>query len=533
MIGIPRATIILTSFVILMTVSSAWNISHLGRQGDDTVDAFLSYPRVFDGQVADGLETAIQIRALFYLNLAAYNCWANYHPTAVDIFGRDRFKRPVEEHTLNNKNIALFYAQLRIYEGSPSSFGGPEGIPLLRELMVEEGLDPDDTSTDTTTAVGIGNREGTDTARLMALDNWNQEGMQTSTDSFYALPFSDYSGYIPKNNPWEIEFPFKWQPLLETDGKGVFFRQEHSVPFTGDTLAFSLTPDEVAARTVESPYSNPDANKDQASSSDINKLKNEAKEVFKKSRKLTETQRLFAEYFDNKVSTFRTAENPLGTPGLGTAMRFFVVGAQLGLDFDQDMIYGIAENIATYDALITVWKEKRRQDAIRPTGQTMDMLFAPDKTFKVWGGPNKPNTNIKAREWQSYIHTMPHSEFPSASACICHAVVQQTLEYTNGQDDLPFQTTIAKGASKFYPGEIPNQEETLTIDKISDWDELCGESRLWAGVHFEPAVQAGKDLCDGIGQQSQQVVDSMVAGTPVLKWIDWLPPDTPSFWEEP
>lgn len=80
------------------------------------------FPNVFNDIVTDGLETPLQIRAFFYLNLAVFNSWASYHPTAVDVFGRSKFRRPEDEHTVENKNTAIYYAILRLYQASPPEF---------------------------------------------------------------------------------------------------------------------------------------------------------------------------------------------------------------------------------------------------------------------------------------------------------------------------------------------------------------------------------------------------------------------------
>lgn len=42
-----------------------------------------------------------------------------------------------------------------------------------------------------------------------------------------------------------------------------------------------------------------------------------------------------------------------------------------------------------------------------------------DAEVEAYAGPGEGVQSIKATEWDSYTRTMPHSEFPSASACIC------------------------------------------------------------------------------------------------------------------
>ncbi|KAI0559265.1 PAP2/haloperoxidase-like protein [Gracilaria domingensis] len=463
--------------------------------------------------------------------MATYNAWASYHPTAVDIFGRSRFRRPANEHTRDNKNLAVLYALFRVYEESPHSFGGDSGIPVYRELIEELGYDPDDRSTDLTTPIGIGNRAGWDTARLMRIDGWNSEGDLTATQKNYKQFFADYTDYTPFNNPWKIDFPFKWQPMLEDNGRGFFFRQEFVAPYAGSAISFSLSPEEVESRKVTSPYRKDTATIDEALPRDIKTLRRQAKKLLSVSENLTEKERVLAELFDNKAKAFRTEENPAGIASIATAVRFLLVGPGLDLNLDEEIIYGMGSNFASFDSLMTAWKEKRRVDAIRPTGQTMKFLFG-NRKFKVWGGPGKKPVMIKAAEWQPYIRTMPHSDIPSGSSCSCTAVVEFALANTKGRDFFPYKFTVPKGSSKFYPGQVPAEDMEIEINHLSEWAELCGQSRLWAGVHFEPAIEAGANLCKGIGQASQNLMDRLVAGEADFTWLKSLPDDVERFWEE-
>lgn len=485
---------------------------------------------IFDRILGDDLETPVQFRGTLYLDFAMWNSWAAYHPTAVDIFGRSRFRRPIEEHTSDNKNTAMILAIFRIYEASPQSYGGPSRLEAFRDILRTRGLDPENRSMDTTTAVGIGNRAGADVARLMAIDGWNEKGDIRGTPPNYRQPFADYTGYTPRNNPWKIKFPFRWQPVLENNGFGFFSRQESVIPFAGSAIAFSQTKDEMARRKVKSPFQKRSASVKTATQSDIDLLRSLAKGVLRTSKKLTEEQRIYAEMFDNKIKGFRTADNVF-LPGIALAFRFVLLPPALDWDMEQDMVYALSSGIAAFDSMVASWKEKRRLDAVRPTGQTMEFLFG-NSTFKVWGGPGKEDVRIKAEEWLPYIRTMPHAEFPSGSACTCSTLLENALVNTNNREDFPYKVSVPKGSSKFYPGMVPEKDFEINIEKLSDWDRLCGQSRLWAGVHFKPSIMAGKELCSGIGKDSQDFVVKLLNGVWDAKWLTWLPANVERFWEE-
>ena len=45
-----------------------------------------------------------------------------------------------------------------------------------------------------------------------------------------------------------------------------------------------------------------------------------------------------------------------------------------------------------------------------------------DELVETYAGPDRGVATIKAEEWQPFIRTMPHSEYPSASSCICEVI---------------------------------------------------------------------------------------------------------------
>lgn len=58
-----------------------------------------------------------------------------------------------------------------------------------------------------------------------------------------------------------------------------------------------------------------------------------------------------------------------------------------------------------------------RHDLPRPTSIIHDIFG--DSEVETYAGPGEGAQTIKASEWEPFIRTMPHSEFPSASACMC------------------------------------------------------------------------------------------------------------------
>ena len=121
-------------------------------------------------------------RIRFIISLGMVDAAAPYHPTAVGMYTRVP-RRPESEWTDRNINTAMMHATYHTLVGLL-----PERELVWREMLTDYGLNPDDTSSDLGTAVGIGNvtRKGAVQGRLY--DGMNQTGN-----------YQDTSGYFPVN----------------------------------------------------------------------------------------------------------------------------------------------------------------------------------------------------------------------------------------------------------------------------------------------------------------------------------------------
>ncbi|CAN0334589.1 unnamed protein product, partial [Ectocarpus sp. 8 AP-2014] len=73
-----------------------------------------------------------------------------------------------------------------------------------------------------------------------------------------------------------------------------------------------------------------------------------------------------------------------------------------------------------------------------------------DELVEAYAGPDQGVRNVKASEWDPFIRTMPHSEYPSASACVCENARDFARQVENflGNDKI-------KPALQFPPGPPP------------------------------------------------------------------------------
>lgn len=57
-----------------------------------------------------------------------------------------------------------------------------------------------------------------------------------------------------------------------------------------------------------------------------------------------------------------------------------------------------------------------------------------------------------------------------------------------------------KGCSFAEPGITPEADTTVEFKTWDDFTKVCAQSRLWAGVHFQPAIDSAIELCTPIGK---------------------------------
>lgn len=472
------------------------------------------------------LEAPLQVRASLYIHLSLWNAWAAYHPNATDIFGRTAHKRPPEEHTLLNTNIAMLQALYTLLSLAPSSFAGSPTLPILRQILDSYGLLlpcqlPSCSSPFISNALAVGTVVGKDVAILTKHDGWNEAGNLPGT-SFLGAPFADTTGYQPVNDANLLKFPFRWQPAEETNGFGSFYSQRHVVPHVGSTFAFTLNSSDIQRRTVQPPYRCRAARRKNACPRDLKVLRRSCRQVLRRASKLNERQIILAEFFDDKVRPFKSVHNPEGISSIVPIFRK-LIPTTMGWSLERDMTFALGMHVAMLDAMVLAWKEKCRIDAVRPSASSINYALGRIPTTIVNSSAQKIIRDV--RYWKPLLRTMPHSEFPSASSCVCTSIVEHALSAIKGRNNISHTVVIKKGASGLFPGILPKNDLHLHFHSLSQWKTICGKSRLWAGVHFEKAVKAGQKLCRGVGTNAHTLAQGFLNGNPDLRWMSWFPQD--------
>lgn len=355
-------------------------------------------------------------------------------------------------------------------------------------------------------------------------DGWNSLGIHTydaEMDSIVncttnCAPYSDTTGYFPRNHPGQErrtprekelskylsrEKSFKkqkyrvkgdnklWQPLLETDDNGNFFRQEHVTPHIGYTAKPLLISKYKEAKKPRYDY------------------KREADLVVNRLQELVGDKKRIQilHDFDNKLIVRALIQISIQSQ--------FV----FSLTFEDYLIFLSGISSAEHDAVLQVWREKVRYDRVRPT--TVIQRWNDDviNTFNGDPSSNEPK-DIKARDFQSFIRVMPHSEYPSGSASICTAYTEFTDLFTQEyfgekMNLLPVgEGGVILGCEEGFPLQI-GCGTSYHVHNMTELASVCGESRLWGGMHFTKAVEAGNEIVSGLGQLALDFVKTIKAGS--------------------
>lgn len=440
------------------------------------------------------LQTPIAIRYATLLSVARYEVISACYPNSLGFLAVRNYIPPPFCLDLNHLVQITLTVEYRLISDSHPSIA-----PIYATFLSSNGVDITNSTRDTSTIPGIANTLADPLVQYFRHDGWNALGDLTRHN--FRRSFDDPTAYRPKNHASQpsanLSFPLRWQPqTLPVDHNGLFSTQVHVVPHIGTTARpLILSPRSLDTRRVQAPYSTPNL-RHRISKQDDRLLRTQVRKVFKRSRGLTNDKIRVAYFWENK---FRS---------LGTFLSYY--GAALKftpLDFSR---ISLGEMIAQHDAVLAAWKEKRRHDVLRPTSAIRRLLTG--RVVRAWrprGGVGK----VKAEEWEPLIPAQSHSEYPSGSAAVCAASFQHldvALKSMFRNATIPPFVFVLDGKTEPQSGR--KRETTVVINGFEEAAASCGESRLDAGVHFEPAVEAGYELVSGIGRLAFEHVTDLVEG---------------------
>jgi hypothetical protein len=443
-------------------------------------------PVIFQDVSPTGGDAPLVLRLTTLMTNAWYDATAPYDPDESAVGVYSHLGRQTPGVTNKEMNTALLYASYQVLNSLL-----PHRAQEWNTMLNSVGLAPDNPDIDDlTTPEGIGTEAGKAVVEGRLYDGMNQTG-DADGRTHNPSPYIDYTDYEPVNTAYQLDFPSHWQPDLQRQGMGIYKVQQFVTPQWALTEPYSY-PDPTA-------YAMPAP--DNSDVSNFNSYKNQAKKVLQASANLTEEKKLMAELFDNKIF------------GLGFSALHAAQSQNLSL-FDFIKL-DFLTNMAAFDAGIFVWQEKRRFDAVRPFSAIQHVYG--DETVRAWGGPGKGTVFLPAKEWKSYLEEADHPEYPSASTCFCHAHAQAARLFLPNGNVLDWTVPQPAGSSRIEPGITPAEDISLTFPTWTAFASDCGQSRVWAGVHFQAAVDESAAICDVFGDMAFNYLNTLLDGTAPLR----------------
>merc|ERR1719233_616430 len=305
--------------------------------------------------------------------------------------------------------------------------------------------------------------------------------MELAFHSVNCRPFEDYTGYVPANGPHTLLNETRWMPLVESDGTGFFYTQEHVTPQLSVADGLVGTADQMS-RTVDHP------NYDYLAEMEL---------TYERVASVTDEEIALVALMDSKLLLINAMimgiddHHPLG--------------------FEELALFALGFQLAEHDATLNAWREKVRYDLIRPT--SVSHYLVPEKNVMWFDG-----TNISSSQWQPLIRVMPHAEYPSGSSAICRVTADFAQLYVKnilGWENLATTWVMkAGGAPSNFPAmkEYPKMDHEVTFKTLDELADMCSLSRLLGGMHFSASTQAGEDLVEGIGERAWETVLSLLNG---------------------
>ena len=483
-------TLLGAAVAVATTIAAAHAQQFDFKRGNAAVEVVIPaiVPEVLFTRVSPtGGDATLVLRVTTMVTNAWFDATAPWHPTAQGVY--THLPRQETPKTNREMNIALLYASRQVLDSLL-----PEESARWAAMLSDVGLDPGLTEPGTSTPAGIGNAAGLGVAIGRENDGMNQLGFDDGRD-FNPVPYADYTGYEPANTAYELFDARRWQPDLQRLGMGLYKIQQFVTPQYAlvepysylDPQDFSVPPPENSQKLGQPFY------------------KAQADEVLEASANLTEMQKLKAELFDNKIISL----------GLSAVIESANRNQSL-LEFVQ---LDFLTNMAAFDAGIFIWQEKREHDAVRPFSAIRE-IYGDDEVFAYSGDPLTGPTLLPASEWNSYLEEADHPEYPSASACFCSAHTTSARLFF-GDDNIFFPTEFPAGSSRVEPGSTPATDTTVLYETWTDFNDDCGQSRVWAGVHFQAAVDESQALCPIFGEMAYDYILDLIAGEAALR-----PPST-------
>lgn len=408
----------------------------------------------------------ITSRYLGLIFTSIFDAWSRYDQKAIPVYLSSTERRPIAEHTLRNKEIAISYAAF----GAMKEYYYSD-TELFRKFMKDNGFDPDNTSMDPSTPEGIGNLAAKAVIEARKADGSNQYGDMKGSNG---EPYDDYTHYAPVNSADSNVDINRWQPKYFSDGKGGKFAPGCLTPFWDKVKPIALKSGDQFR-----PGPPPLVGSEQ--------LKNEVREVIDLQANLTDEHKALVEFM---------RDGPQSVQQAGHWLKFAQdVSRRDDHTLDEDVkMYFLIEITAT-DAFIASWDSKMFYDYARPYALVHD--YYKGQTIKAWGGPGKGMVEMQGEEWRPYSPDIflcpPFPSYTSGHSTISGACAE-TLRLFTGDDFFGEEVALIPGSYTEVDSIYFGEPVTLKFPTFTETAEMAGISRVMGGYHIQADNVAGLQL---------------------------------------
>ncbi|TDS14123.1 PAP2 superfamily protein [Maribacter caenipelagi] len=416
----------------------------------------------------------ITSRYLGLIFTSIFDAWSRYDENAIPVYLKAIDRRPIDEQTLSNKEIAISYAAF----GAMKEYYYSD-TEMFRKFMMELGLDPNNTSMDPTTPEGIGNLAAMATIEARKNDGSNQYGDIAGSDG---KPYFDYTNYSPVNTADESTDINRWQPKYFSDGNGGQYAPGCLTPYWQ-----KVTPITMISADQFRPGPPPMYGSEQ--------LKKEVKEVVDLQANLSDEDKALVEFM---------RDGPQSVQQAGHWLKFAQdVSRRDNHNLDQDVKMYFLTEITAMDAFIASWDSKMFYDYARPYALVHE--YYKDKTIKAWGGPGKGVIEMKGQEWRPYSPDIflcpPFPSYTSGHSTISGGCAEVLRLFTGdeyfGESVELMPGTLTEIDSAFYGKPV-----TITFPTFTESANMAGMSRVMGGYHIQADNVAGLQLGRDVAAQA-------------------------------
>lgn len=408
----------------------------------------------------------ITSRYLGLIFVSIFDAWSRYDENAIPIYLENVERRPVAEHSLKNKEIAISYAAfgaMKEYYYSDTA--------MFEAFMLELGLDPNDTSLSPDTPEGIGNLAAKAVIEARINDGSNQYGEVVGSDG---EPYFDYTNYKPVNTADENTEINRWQPKYFSDGNGGQYAPGCLTPYWQLVRPIALK-----SADQFRPGPPPMVGSEQ--------LKKEVKEVIDLQANLTDADKALVEFM---------RDGPQSVQQAGHWLKFAQdVSKRDKHTLDQDVKMYFLTEITAMDAFIASWDSKMYYDYARPYALVHD--YYQDQVIKAWGGPGKGIIEMKGEEWRPYSPDIflcpPFPSYTSGHSTISGAC-GEALRLFTGADYFGEEVELIPGSLTETDPKNFGEPVIIQFPTFTEAANMAGMSRVMGGYHIQADNVAGLEL---------------------------------------